>query len=144
MIQKAYDEYVKENFVRKWSPENDTIVYLFRDGTHQATGVFHGMHKDQMYLDAVVEFSEHQLIGFCPRDQVEKKILDLMETHGSDGFFPKDHRIVSQRLDRGMENLHRFEQTHMFQHDPNLSVETGYYEKSLFSPKESIEVKKFW
>jgi hypothetical protein len=147
MIQKAYEQFVKDNFVRKWSPETDTIVYFFRDGTHQARDAYHGLHKDQDYLDAVVEFSEHQLIGFCSQDQVEKKILDLMdlmETHGSNMIFPKDHQIVSQRLDRGMENLHRFEQTHLFQHDPNLSVETGYYERALFSPKESIEKKKFW
>lgn len=138
-FEKIYNTYLKNNFAKEWSMMDDTIVYYFKDGTRFANEYFRGYPKDERYYASVVEMSSHKLIGFCNQNDLETKIK-FFQNHET--RYPQ-YQIVSHRLDSGMENLHRFEISHMFGYDPNMK-DNGYFDDYLFRQKESKYQKKIW
>lgn len=130
------DTYINDNFARKWSHENNTIIYFFKDGQKRAKE-YYGMQRDRYYEDAVYEFSEHVLIGFCWRGDRETKIAGLTDVitqyHYKHIGVITSKTLVTNRVFSPPISLHRYEALHMFgcdtikEHDGRRYVQVCTY-----------------
>lgn len=112
------DTFILLNFARKWSHQNNTVVYFFKDGEKRAKE-YYGLQRDIYYRDAVHEFSEHVFIGFCTLDESERKV-DTLKALITQYKYKHIGVITSRELSWNRVisaypfSLHRYEALHMF------------------------------
>lgn len=139
--EQEANDFLETNFTQEWSETNNTIVYWCFSGYERACSYFAGYPHDQQFEDGVMEFSRHKLVGFCRHNDTEINIEKYRQIKPhNDG-----NQLLSQQLDLGMKNLHRFEISHMFGYDPNLtSGKNSMYDSSLHQQvKSKFKIKKW-
>lgn len=134
--KKCVTDFIENNFTRKWSYKNTTIVYFFVDGSRTADEFTanHFIVDNQRDYDARVQFSEHKLIGFCDKNDVDDKIAILKHLMNENNYH-ESGVIVQKELVTIRNSLHRFEVKHMFGYDP-YDVEDVFEVRDFDIPNE--------
>ena len=119
----------------KWSEQTMYIVYYYRNGESRARQFAGSRCTDDM----IIEFSKHKIIGFISDINKFEQFENIVRKYPK--YFEErsyDERVVVRKLPNGLNNLHRFERSHLF--DEQCDYYTYRQQKTLFiGTMKSIE-----